>query len=86
GEEGNWELGVRGGNEGESAIVLNTYLQYRYLVCKLQNKRTPFPTQHSALSTLSPHLPISPSPHPLPHSALSTQHFTLYLAVRAVLG
>ncbi|MDI9635838.1 hypothetical protein QM565_08580 [Geitlerinema splendidum] len=69
---GSWELGVGEegwGEEGKSAIVPDTYLEHRYLVCKLQHFRlstlhthqAKLAQQHFALSPLFP-----PSPHPLP--------------------
>uniref|UniRef100_A0ACD5GMJ4 Uncharacterized protein n=1 Tax=Desertifilum tharense IPPAS B-1220 TaxID=1781255 RepID=A0ACD5GMJ4_9CYAN len=59
---GSWGLGKKrmgvgrwggGGNEGESAIVLDTYLQYCYLGCKLRNERTSFTTQHAVVRKLA---------------------------------
>uniref|UniRef100_A0ACD5H0M2 Uncharacterized protein n=1 Tax=Desertifilum tharense IPPAS B-1220 TaxID=1781255 RepID=A0ACD5H0M2_9CYAN len=49
---GGWGGGEMGGKKVNRLILLDTYSQFRYLVCKLQNKRTSFPTQYAVARKL----------------------------------
>uniref|UniRef100_A0ACD5GR82 Uncharacterized protein n=1 Tax=Desertifilum tharense IPPAS B-1220 TaxID=1781255 RepID=A0ACD5GR82_9CYAN len=66
GDGGNWELTVDSWcNRGESAIVLDTDSQYRYLV---------YPATEVGTFYSLPPPPHPPTLFPTQHSALYTQH------------